>query len=239
MHGESRLRGLEHCERSAGTTEVEQATTIGGDMLVVAGAGAEEVAELVIASAEPLRRDEALEAAHASCAPFHAPMILPQPVVFVGAGPVHDPPPERAADRPRVGAMPVGGDLIGRHTRGGLGRAEEGPGRRHVAVMAQHRVDEVAVAVDGSVEIRPPAADLQVRFIHVPAPAAGSAPAVPPPAESGRSVAAAEPQATQSTPPPRPSPEPEPTRAALAGQLARGLTEPPKGRPKGRRSATA
>ena len=32
--------------------EVEQATAVGWDMLVVAGAGAEEVAELVIASAE-------------------------------------------------------------------------------------------------------------------------------------------------------------------------------------------
>src|SRR3712207_8351387 len=44
------------------------------------------------------------------------------PVVLVGAGPVHDPPAEDRADRPRVGAMPVGGDLIGRHARGGLGR---------------------------------------------------------------------------------------------------------------------
>jgi hypothetical protein len=34
---------------------VKQATAAGGDVLVVAGAGAEEVAELVVASTEPLR----------------------------------------------------------------------------------------------------------------------------------------------------------------------------------------
>ncbi len=50
MHGEFRLRGLENCERSRRTTEVEQATAVGGDGLVVAGAEAEEVAELVIAN---------------------------------------------------------------------------------------------------------------------------------------------------------------------------------------------
>jgi hypothetical protein len=38
-----------------GTTQVQQATAAGGDRLVVAGARAEEVAELVIAATEALR----------------------------------------------------------------------------------------------------------------------------------------------------------------------------------------
>jgi hypothetical protein len=42
----------------------------------VASAAAEEVAELVVASTEALRRREALEAAHASRAPFHAAVVL-------------------------------------------------------------------------------------------------------------------------------------------------------------------
>src|SRR5918993_2099303 len=98
MHGEFRLRGLEHGKRSGGAAEVKQATAAGGDGLVVAGAGAEDVAELVIASTEPLRRGEALEPPHASCSPFHAAVVLLQPVILVGAGPVHDPPAECAAD---------------------------------------------------------------------------------------------------------------------------------------------
>src|SRR3712207_9335356 len=137
MYGEFRLRRLEDGERSAGATEVKQATAVGGDGLVVAGAETEEIAKLVMTAAEALGGGEALEPAHTSGAPFDAPVILLKPVILVGAGPVHDLPPERAADRPRVGAMPVGGDLIGRYTRGGLGRAEEGLGRRHVSVLAE------------------------------------------------------------------------------------------------------
>ncbi len=55
MQGEFSLRRLENCERSGGATEVKQATAVGGDVLVVAGLEAKEVAEFVIASAEPLR----------------------------------------------------------------------------------------------------------------------------------------------------------------------------------------
>src|SRR5215217_3251177 len=109
MHGVFGLRGLENGERSRGATEVEQAAAAGGDALVVAGAETAEVAELVVAATEPLRRGETLEAPHASCAPFDAAVVLLQSVIFACAGPVHDPPAERAADRPRVGAMPVGG----------------------------------------------------------------------------------------------------------------------------------
>ncbi len=85
MHGEFRLRRLENGERGGGATEVEQATTAGRDMLVVAGAGAEGVAELVVASTEALGRRKALEAAHTSDAAFDAAVVLFQAIVFVGA----------------------------------------------------------------------------------------------------------------------------------------------------------
>jgi hypothetical protein len=54
LDDELRLRCPEDGERSGGTTEMKQATAVGGDVLVVAGLEAEEVAEFVIASAEPL-----------------------------------------------------------------------------------------------------------------------------------------------------------------------------------------
>jgi hypothetical protein len=57
-------------------------------VLVVAGAGAEEVAELVVTSAEPGGRSWTLEAAHRSVAAFEAPVVLLQPIVQVAAGPV-------------------------------------------------------------------------------------------------------------------------------------------------------
>ncbi len=143
----------------------------------------EEVAELIVAATEPLRRGEALEAPHTSDAPFNAPMILFRPVILICTGPVHDALPERAADRPRVRAVPVGGDLVGRHAGGGRGRAEEGLGRGYVAVLAQHGVDEVAVTVDSPVEIAPATPHLQVGFVDMPAAAASAAPAVTAPAQ--------------------------------------------------------
>ena len=57
---------------------MKQTTAVGGNRLVVAGAEAEEVAELVMASTEPLGRAEALEAAHASDAAFDAAVVLLQ-----------------------------------------------------------------------------------------------------------------------------------------------------------------
>lgn len=55
LDGEVRLCCFEDCERSSGTTEMKQASAVGGDVLAVAGLEAEEVAEFVIASAEQLR----------------------------------------------------------------------------------------------------------------------------------------------------------------------------------------
>ena len=62
LQNEFRLRGTEACERSGGTTEVKRATAVGADMLVVAGARAEEVAQLVVGAAKALGGGEALEA---------------------------------------------------------------------------------------------------------------------------------------------------------------------------------
>jgi hypothetical protein len=49
------LRCFENGERTGGATEVNEATAAGGDRLVVAGGGAEEIAEFIVASTEALR----------------------------------------------------------------------------------------------------------------------------------------------------------------------------------------
>jgi hypothetical protein len=95
LGGELRLRCLDDGEHSGDTTEMKQATAVGGDVLVVVGLQAEKVAEFVIASAEPLRCIEAFEAAHTSDAAFHTAMILFQSIVLVSAGPMENPPAER------------------------------------------------------------------------------------------------------------------------------------------------
>jgi hypothetical protein len=74
------LPRFENSERTGDTTEVKQSTAAGSDVLVVAGAGTEEVAELVIASTEALSGREALEGSHTSNTTFHAAMFLFQSV---------------------------------------------------------------------------------------------------------------------------------------------------------------
>jgi hypothetical protein len=66
LDGEPCLRCLNDGKRSGDTTEMKQATAVGGDVLIVVGLEAEEVTEFVIASAEPPRCIEAFEAAHTS-----------------------------------------------------------------------------------------------------------------------------------------------------------------------------
>src|SRR4051812_8844730 len=46
-------------------------------------------------------------------------------------------------------------------------------------MLAEHRVNEIAVSVDGSIQVSPPATNLQVGLVHVPAAAAGTALAMP------------------------------------------------------------
>src|SRR4051812_28503592 len=134
---------------------MKQATTAGGDSLVAAAAKAEEVTKLVVAVTEALCRDEALEPAHTSGASFDAAVIPLKPVILICAGPVHHLPAEGRADRPWVGTVPIGGDALGGDASCSPGREEEGLGRGHVALLAQHGVEEIAVAVDRPIQIIP------------------------------------------------------------------------------------
>ena len=76
--------------------------SVGGNILMVAGAEAEEVAELIVAAAEPGSRSRALEAPHGAVSAFDAAVVLLQPVVQVAAGPVPHSAAQPGPDRPRV-----------------------------------------------------------------------------------------------------------------------------------------
>src|SRR4051812_9078406 len=154
---------------------MKQTLAVGGNMLVVTGAETEKGAEFVVSSAEPIGGTKFLEAPHTSDPTFQAAMILLKPVIFIGAGPMPNMPSQRGADRAWVGAVPVRGDPVGYHAGGRLGGAEERLGRCHVPVLAEHGVDQIAVAVDGTVDIAPAAPDFQVGFVHVPGASSGAA----------------------------------------------------------------
>jgi hypothetical protein len=104
---------------------MKQTAAVGGNMLVVTSTETEKGAELVIASAEPLGRPERLEAPHTSDPAFHAAVVLLDPVVQVGIGPVFHLSAQRRVDCAWVGAVPIRGDTVRGHAGGRLGGTEE------------------------------------------------------------------------------------------------------------------
>src|SRR3954471_23385013 len=102
------------------------------NVLVMAGAEEEKLAEFIVSATEPSRRSRALEAPHGSIAAFDAAVILLQPVVQVGAGPVPHILAEFGADRAGVAVVAIRRDPVRCHAGHRFGRAEEGLRGCHV-----------------------------------------------------------------------------------------------------------
>src|SRR3954464_12517195 len=81
--GSCGLQDGQHCHAAA--EELESAA-IGGNMLMVAGARAEEAAQFIVCATEPSGGSGAFEAPHWSVAPFDAAVVLLQPVIQVSTG---------------------------------------------------------------------------------------------------------------------------------------------------------
>src|SRR3954463_4083931 len=105
-------------------------------MWMGAGAGTEKVAQFIVSATEPGGRSGALEAPHGPVATLDAAVILLQPVVQVGAGPVPHALAQLGADRAGVAVVAVGRDPVGCHSGHRFGGAEERLGGRHVAMLA-------------------------------------------------------------------------------------------------------
>src|SRR6202041_1465341 len=97
-------------------------------------------------------------------------MILLQSVVEILAVTMPHTCAQHRPDRARITVMPIRGDPIGRDAGDHLGRREERLRGGHVAVLAEHHVDQRAGAIDGTVEITPVSLNLDVCLINVPAP---------------------------------------------------------------------
>src|SRR5215207_4847438 len=145
--------GLQDGQHGHTPPEVEESAAIGGNMLMVAGARAEEVAEFVVGLAEPGGGSWTFEAPHGSIAAFDAPVVLLQPVIQVATGPVPHPLAQRGADRPRIAVVAVRCDPVGCYPGHRFGGAEERLGCRHIPVFTEQHVDQGPVPVDSAIEI--------------------------------------------------------------------------------------
>jgi hypothetical protein len=92
---------------------------------VRASTRAEEVAKLIMGPAEATSRSGAFEAAHRPVSAFDCPVVLLDPIVQVGAGPMPNAPTQFSADCARIAVVAVGGHPVRRHARHRLGRPEE------------------------------------------------------------------------------------------------------------------
>jgi len=62
---------------------------------------------------------------------------------------------------------------IGRHPLWGMtndsdGLLEKAPGRFHVSLLTHHRVNQMAIPIDGAIQVAPFPFNIDVGFIHVP-----------------------------------------------------------------------
>ena len=169
MDEEVRSGGRQDVHDGSGAAEKLQSAVSGGNMMMGAEAETEEVPQFVVASTEPPCRVRALEPAHWLVAAFDATMILLQSVVEVTAGAVLHVLPQRRTDRTRVAVVPVGGHPFRRDAGDCLGRSEERFRGNHVAVLAEHHVDQRPVAVNGAIEIAPLSVHLDISLVDVPA----------------------------------------------------------------------
>jgi hypothetical protein len=85
--------------------------------MVVTRSAAEEVAEFVMLSAEPVRRVMLLKAAHTSDPSLDPAMILFKSIIHINAHPVANVATERRANRSRVGVVPIGDSCAAGATR--------------------------------------------------------------------------------------------------------------------------
>src|SRR5512135_2855695 len=71
-------------------------------------------------------------------------------------------------DRAGVGVMPIGRHPLRRVTNHIDSLLEEALRRFHVPLFAEHRINQVAIPIDGPIEVAPLSMDTDVCFIHVP-----------------------------------------------------------------------
>jgi hypothetical protein len=137
--------------------------------LVAVRLRAEKGAELIKDVTETCSHRKGFEPSSGSEALLHSPMVLLQMVVEIAVGPVHHLVAKDGSDGTRVGVMAIRGDPLGRHTSHRPGRTEARLGCRKIPRGAQPDIHELAIPINGPVEILPLALNTHIGVIDIPA----------------------------------------------------------------------
>jgi hypothetical protein len=121
-------------------------------------------------STETLGRAESTETQHWIVSLFDAAVILLDPPIQIGAAAMLDFRTKDLADRTRIRIVAIARHLARNLSDSGDSTTKESLGSRHVARLTKHRVDQIALTINGTVQVAPFSLDLYVRLIDVPAP---------------------------------------------------------------------
>src|SRR5512142_863626 len=75
---------------------------------------------------------------------------------------------KRLADRTWIGIMPIGRDSFWGVADDVASLLEKALGGLHISFLAQPGVHQIAIPIDGTIQITPFAMDTDVGFVHVP-----------------------------------------------------------------------
>src|SRR5262245_35208810 len=118
--------------------------------------------------AKPLRRLHTLKAPHRPNPLFNSSMVLLQMIVQVTVRAMAYRFPERGFDRAGIGVVSITGDPLWDTTRDGTRRAEEGFRRCLVSLLAKQDIDEMAIPINGPVQVDRAPFHFNESFIYVP-----------------------------------------------------------------------
>jgi hypothetical protein len=161
------LRRRDHAHQVAKSLSMDAPTLLKREELVTMRLGTEKGADLNEGAAETCGCGEGFEPTRGPVPLFDPPMILFQMVVQIAVGAVRHPLSEDGANGSRIGIMAIRGDAVGRHPGHRPGRAKKGLGRRQVPRVAEPRMDEMAVPVDGTLQIAPASLDSDIRLVYI------------------------------------------------------------------------
>jgi len=128
------------------------------------------LSDFLESSTETLGRGKRTKTQHRVISLFHTAVVLLDPAIQIGAAAMFDLATKDLAEGARIRIVAIASHLARKLPDDGDSATEESLGSRHVARLTEHRVDQIAFAIDGSVQIAPFALYLYVRLIDVPAP---------------------------------------------------------------------
>jgi len=156
---------LDHSLESSKTLEKSLSLFQERDRFAHGATRTEIVAQFVKSATEACCRFEASETTHGIVALLDPSVILLQPIIEVLVRPMLDTVAHDLAYSPRIGTMPICRDRLWRMANHSNRLLEQSLSRLHISFLAQHGIDQIAIVVDGPIQITPLSMHFYVGFI--------------------------------------------------------------------------